>query len=91
MMRVSFFGLFRRKSRERAKKRLKALVGVGRRVTYKLDDIVDPVTINLKTEQIKREILLKTEEVFQVAEKDIRIESEELGRRIRIVTDITFE
>ncbi len=90
-MRVSFFGLFRRKSREKAKKRLQALVGTGRRMTYKLDDLIDPVTVNLKTEQIKREILLKTKEVFQVTEKNVQIESEELGHRIRIVTDITFE
>ncbi len=95
---MSFFSIFTRrkrrkevKARDSARERLKALVGNGRRMVYRIDDFESPEELAEKAEKIKDEIQKKASQLFNTDEKRVKVVVEEHNGYVVIIANINFE
>ncbi len=98
MNEMGFLSIFSKKkkkeevnARDSAKERLKALVGNGRRMVYRIDDFKNPEELAKKTEEIKSEIQRKASQLFQTDEAKVKVVVEEHNGYVVIIANINFE
>ncbi len=95
---MSFFSIFTKKkshkevkARDSARERLKALVGNGRRMVYRIDDFENPEELVEKAEKIKDELQKKASQLFNTDEKKVKVVVEEHNGYVVIIANINFE